>query len=52
MAFKVCGSVLPLAIDGLVEILHDLGACRLRSFEVRINIIDEYSQALSLMSDL
>ena len=33
----------------LVHILHDLGACRLRSFEVRINIVDEYCQALSFV---
>jgi hypothetical protein len=52
MAFKVFDSVLPFAIDSLVQLLHDLGAYRFRSFEVRINIVHEYCQALSLAPDL
>lgn len=46
MSFQVFGSVLPLAVGGLMQILHDPGACRLRVFEVPVNIADEYRQAL------
>ena len=52
MAFKVLHSVLPLAVFGLVQILHNLGSSRLRFFKVRINIVDEYCEALSVMADL
>jgi hypothetical protein len=52
MAFKVFHSVLPFTVFGLVQILHNLSPSRLRSFKVRINIIDEYREALSLMPDL
>lgn len=46
MAFQVFDSILPLAVGGLVQVLHDPGACRPRSFEVRIHILDEYGEAL------
>jgi hypothetical protein len=52
MAFHVFGSILSFAIFGLVQVLHDLGACRLRSFEVRINIVDEDCEALSMVARL
>ena len=52
MAFKVFHSVLPFAVFGLVQILHNLGSSRLRFFKVRINIVDEYCEALSVMPDL
>jgi hypothetical protein len=52
MTFKVLHSVLTFAISGLVQFLNDLGACRFSSLEVRINIVDEYCKALSLMPDL
>src|SRR5258707_368177 len=52
MTFNVFGSVLSFAVDRLVEFLHDLGVSGLRSFEVRINIVYEYCQALRLVPDL
>lgn len=45
MAFEIFDSILAFAIFGLVQVLHDLGACRLRSCEVRIHIVDEYRAA-------
>ena len=50
IAFEVFGSVLPFSILGLVQILHDFGACRLRPFEVCSDIINEYRKALCLVS--
>ena len=52
MAFKVLHSVLPFAVFGLVQVLHNLGPSRLRFFKVRINIVEEYCEALSMMPDL
>ena len=52
MAFKVFHSVLPFAVFGLVQILHNRSPSRLRLFKVCINIIDEYREALSLVPDL
>jgi hypothetical protein len=37
---------------GLVPILHDLCALRLRSFKTRVNIVDEDREALRLDSGL
>src|SRR5579872_1480064 len=47
MAFQILGSVLAFAIGGFMEILHDFDACRLRPFEMRVHIVDEYGQALT-----
>ncbi len=52
MAFEVFHSVLPFAVFGLVQILHDLSSCRLCSFKVRVNVFDEDCKALSLVPDL
>ncbi len=46
VAIEVLGCILEFAIDGLVEILQEFGACRFRSAEVRFQIVDEHSQAL------
>ena len=51
VAFQVLHSVLSFAIECLVQLLDDLGACRLRSFIVRVHIVDEYCQALSSVAD-
>lgn len=50
--FKIFHSVLPFAVFSLVQILHDLGSCRPRSFKVRVNAFDEDREALSLVADL
>src|SRR5689334_5418717 len=42
VAIEVLDSVLPFAIDGFVEILHNPGACRFGSLEVCVDIGDEY----------
>ncbi len=47
VAIEVLGCILEFAIDGLVEILQEFGACRFRSAEVRFQIVDEHSQALA-----
>ena len=52
MAFQVFDSILPFAINGFVEILHNLGARRFRPVEVSINIVDEDGQALSSVAEL
>ena len=52
MTFQVFDSVLAFAIKGLMQILDDLRARRLRPFKVRIDIFDEDSQALRVMSNL
>jgi len=52
VTIEVLRSVLEFAIDGLVEILHDPGARRFCSLEVRVNIVDEHGQALSFKADL
>ena len=52
MAFKVFHSVLPFAVFGLVQILHNPSPSRLGLFKVCINIIDEYCEALSLVPEL
>jgi hypothetical protein len=52
MAFKVFHSVLPFSVFGLVQILHNFSPSRLRFVKVRINIVEEYCEALSLMPDL
>ena len=52
MAFYILDSILAFAIFGLVQFLHNFGTCGLRAFEVCIDILDEYREALSLVSDL
>src|SRR4029077_18994095 len=52
VTFEIFDSVLSFTIDGLMQILYDFGACRFRSAEVRINVIDEHCQGLSRMADL
>ena len=52
MAFQVFHSVLPLAVGGLVQVLHDLGSCQLRSFAVRIDIVHKHGKALRLVPGL
>src|SRR6185437_9944283 len=49
---EVLNSVLPFAIFGHVEILHNLGTGRYRSLEVRIDIVNEDGQALSPRAEL
>src|SRR5216684_9066435 len=46
MAIEILGSILKLAIHGLVEILHDRGTRRFCATEVRLHIVNEYSKAL------
>ncbi len=52
MACKVFGAVLTLAINSLVQILHDFDTRRLCVLEMRVHIIDEYGQALRLATGL
>ena len=52
MAFKIFDSVLPFAVECLVEILQNLDAGRLRAFEVRIHVLHEHSEALGVASEL
>ena len=52
MALQILDAILVFAIFGLVRVLRDLGASRLRPFEMRVNIVDEYCEALSLESGL
>lgn len=52
VTLEVFDSVLPFAVDRLMKILHDSGAGRFRSREVRINIADEHGEALSLAAGL
>jgi len=49
---EVLGCVLEFTIDGFVKILQDLGACRFCSLEMRINVINKHSQALSSIAEL
>lgn len=52
VTIEVLGPILPFAIWSLMEFFHDSGARRLRSFEVRIDVVDEHGQALRAAAQL
>jgi len=49
---EVLGSVLPFAIWSLMELFHDSGLRRFRSFEMRIHVIDEHGETLRSAAQL
>ena len=52
VTIQVFYAVLPFSVDGFVEILDDLCACRFCCVEVRIDILDEDGQALRFAAQL
>ena len=52
MPFKVFDSILMFTVLRHMEIFDNLGSSRLRLLEMRFNIIDEYGQALSSITQL
>ena len=52
VAIEVLDSVLPFAIFGHMEILHNFGVRRFRSLEVRVHVVDEYGKALGPGTEL
>ena len=51
-SIEVLNSILTFAIDGLVQLFHDLRARRFRSLEMSINILDKHRQALRPEAEL
>ena len=47
---KIAGTVLALAVDGMVKVFNNRGASRFRSVVVRVNIGDEHGKRLGAVT--
>src|SRR5665213_1280120 len=52
MSIQIFDSVLQLAVDGLLELIHDFVSSRLSSLKVRFYTLDKHFQALRSMAEL